>query len=126
MKKYDYMEAMIEDIRNYINENIDAEAVEDLDELEEQLNEDLWTVDSVTGNGSGSYTFDSAQARECVLENIDLLREAYDEFDTDAAAIGKQFLNEDWEAMDVTIRCYLLRRAISEALADFAFDVPLF
>lgn len=28
------------------------------------------------------------------------------------------FLSEDWEKMDVTIRCYLLGQAIAEVLDD--------
>ena len=126
MEKYNHMDAMIEDIRDYINENIDAEAVEDLDELEEQLCDDLWAEDSVTGNGSGSYTFNAWKAREYVLDNVDLLCEACEELCIDAATIGKNFLDEDWEYMDVTIRCYLLPRAISEALVGFTVDGPLF
>lgn len=55
---YDYREAVKDDVRNYIAENITIEAYKgQRDELEEMLNEDLWTADSVTGNGSGSYTF---------------------------------------------------------------------
>ena len=126
MEKYNYMEAITEDIRDYINENIDMSTVEDLDELEEQLREELWTEDSITGNGSGSYTFNARKAREYVLNNIDLLREVCEELGTDAAIIGEKFLNGEWEYMDVTIRCYLLPRAISDALVGFTVDGPLF
>lgn len=55
---YNYMNAMAEDIRDYITENINREDyTEDRDGLEEYLNDTLWTEDSVTGNASGSYTF---------------------------------------------------------------------
>lgn len=126
MEKYNYMEAMIEDIRDYINENIDAEAVEDLDELEEQLRYELCAEDSVTGSGSGSYTFNARKAREYVTGSLDLLREACEELCIDAATIGENFLNGNWGYMDVTIRRYLLPRAISDALVGFTVDGPLF
>lgn len=73
MNGYDYREAVKSDILEYIKYEIDFEDFEDLDELSEQLNEDLWTVDSVTGNASGSYTFNTYQAEENICHNLDLL-----------------------------------------------------
>ena len=52
MKDYNYLEAMKEDILQYIRDEIDLAEFDSLEELEEKLNDDLWTVDSVTGNGS--------------------------------------------------------------------------
>ena len=49
---------------------------EDLEELEQSLNDDLWTVDSVTGNASGSYTFNRYQAQAI----SEALEEVEDEF----------------------------------------------
>lgn len=115
---YNYLEAMKDDVMEYINNEINLEDYADRDELETALNDDLWTVDSVTGNGSGSYTFSRAQSKEYVTDNIDLLKDACDELGTDAATVVKWFLSEDWETMDVTIRCYLLGQAIGEALDD--------
>ena len=80
-------------------------------------NDDLFINDSITGNASGSYTFNSYTAKEYIFNNIDLLNEAITEFCEDDV-IGEKFLNEEWEWMDVTIRCYLLGQAISEALDD--------
>ena len=34
------------------------------------------------------------------------------------ASVNKRFLNEDWEYLDVTIRCYLLGQAINKALDE--------
>lgn len=120
---YNYLEEMKNDIATYLEENLEYKylgQVEDLEELEEKLNEDLWTEDSVTGNASGSYTFDRWEAQEYVSENLDLLKEACEEFETDAATVGNWFLSEEWETMDVTIRCYLLAFAISEVLEENA------
>lgn len=51
---YNYMEAMTEDIREYIKNEVTLSDYSDRDELEEHLNETLWIEDSVTGNASGS------------------------------------------------------------------------
>lgn len=115
---YNYLEAMEEDIKEYISNEINLADFTDRDELENSLYDDLFTEDSVTGNASGSYTFSRAQAQKYVTDNIDLLKDACEEFGTDAASVGEWFLSDDWEKMDVTIRCYLLGQAISEALDD--------
>jgi hypothetical protein len=111
---YNYNDAIRDDVREYINDNVDfSEWIDNRDGLEEQLNDDLWTVDSVTGNGSGSYWFNSWKAEEALMHNLDLLAEAVDEFGgcTDV-------LRDGAEACDVTIRCYLLPGAISDVLDE--------
>lgn len=100
-----------------------SEKMEDRDQFEQELNDDLWIDDSVTGNASGSYTFNSYRAREYVLADMDTVREALTEFCVDAETIGEKFLNEDWEYLDVTARCYVLGNAISEALDNIQYDV---
>ena len=121
MMNYNYLESMKEDIREYIINDSEL-SIDDLiynrSEIEEKLNEDLWTYDGVTGNASGSYTFNSYKAKEYVLDNMDLLEEMCNEFCIDAETIGKKFLDGAWEWMDVSIRCYLLGQAISEVLDD--------
>ena len=48
---YDYREAMTENVKEWIKQNIDlTEWTEDREGLEQQLNDDLWTEDSITGN----------------------------------------------------------------------------
>ena len=115
---YNYNEAVKNDVLDYIRNEVNFSEFEDLEELEQSLNDDLWTVDSVTGNASGSYTFNRYQAQEYVMDNIELLKEACEEFGTKTETVGEQFLNEEFEWMDVTIRCYLLVQAISEALEE--------
>jgi hypothetical protein len=124
---YNYREAMKDDIRQAIRENINLDDfINDRDGLEEKLNDDLFVDDAVTGNASGSYTFNSYQAGEYVKDNIDLCREALQEFCVEADTIAEKFLDEEWEYFDVTIRCYLLGECISYVLdemeADGAFD----
>jgi len=119
---YDYYVAMKDDIQEYINDNYTneelKEKLEDSEAFQEELNDDLWVTDSVTGNASGSYTFNRWTAREYVIENLDILKEALKEFGTDAATIGNNFLDEEWEYFDVTIRCYILSGVISEVLEE--------
>lgn len=113
MERYDYLEAVKEDVKEYIKDEIELKEFSSSDELENQLKETLWTVDSVTGNGSGSYTFNTYKAEEYICHNLDLLAEALEEFgDTENA------LKKGAEYCDVTIRCYLLGQAIAEVLED--------
>ena len=119
---YDYNEAIREDVREYIKDEIYLDEWRgNRDGLEEKLNEDLWTVDSVTGNASGSYTFNTYKAEEYICHNLDLLAEACEEFGS-----SMDVLKDGAEACDVTIRCYLLGGAISDVLdeleSDGAFD----
>lgn len=114
MAKYDYMAALKADIREYIEENRDYIDTGD----REALYDALWLVDSVTGNGSGSYTLSRDTARQYVLENLDLYIEAADEFCIALEEIGRQVKGGYWESMDVTVRCYLLGVAIDEVLEE--------
>lgn len=113
MERYNYLEAVKEDVKEYIKNEITLEDYSDRDKLEEHLNDTLWIEDSVTGNGSGSYTFNTWKAEENICHNLDLLAEAIEEFCCEANVIGK---GAEW--CDVTIRCYLLGQAISEVLDD--------
>ena len=121
-KKMTYLEQIKEDIRNHIKENYTneeiSEKMEDRDEFEEMLNDELWTDDNVTGNGSGSYTFDRSKAQEFVLADIETVQEALREFCVEADTIAKKFLESDWEYFDVTARCYVLSMGISEVLDE--------
>lgn len=115
MTNYNYLEAVTSDVLDYIKEEINLDEWKGNREgLEEKLNDELWTVDSVTGNASGSYTFNTWEAEENLAHNWDLLVEALDEFGQD----GTDVLRQGAEAMDVTIRCYLLGQAIAEALDE--------
>ncbi len=113
MEKYNYLEAVKEDVKEYIDDEITLKDFSDRDELEEKLNDDLWMDDSVTGNGSGSYTFNTYEAEENICNNLDLLAEACKEFGSEA-----DFLEKGAEWADVTIRCYLLGQAIGEVLDE--------
>jgi len=129
--KYNYLEAMQADIIEYLENDLELKNFTDdcgnvdREALSEFLNDELWTCDGVTGNASGSYTFNRLQAREYVIDNGELLEEAIREFCVDAETVAEKFLSEDWEYFDVTIRCYLLGQAIEKALDEFLPSVSI-
>lgn len=125
MERYNYYEAVADDVREYINNEINLdEWCGDRDGLEEQLNDDLFVSDSVTGNASGSYYCNVWKAEEALCHNLDLLADALEEFGDNS----EYLLKNGAEAADVTIRCYVLGSAIAEVLdeleADGAFEEP--
>ena len=111
MEKYNYMEAVTNDVLDYIAENDIKVTPDNRNEIYKQLNDLLRADDSVTGNASGSYTFCRCTAEENLCHNLDLLGEACAEF-------GCTPEYDNPEACDVTIRCYLLGAAISAALDE--------
>lgn len=117
MEKYDYLSAVESDVREYIENNVNFHDYSDLDEMKEDLNEKLFVEDSVTGNASGSYTFNAWKAEEYLCHNLDLLAEASEEFGG-----SSDILSDGAETCDVTIRCYLLGQAIENVAPDMWQD----
>lgn len=117
MEKYDYLSAVESDVRAYIEDNVNFHDYSDLDEMKEDLNEKLFVDDSVTGNASGSYTFNAWKAEEYLCHNLDLLAEANEEFGG-----SSDILSDGAEMCDVTIRCYLLGQAIENVAPDMWQD----
>ena len=111
--EYNYAEAVKEDVLEYIKNEIDFSDFNSIEELAEKLQDTLFTEDSVTGNASGSYYCNSWKAEEAIAHNWDLLTEALEEFGGSENPIEK---GAEW--CDVTIRCYLLGQAISEAIEE--------
>ena len=114
---YDYYANVKDDVLTYINDEICPGEFWDRNELESHLNDELFYDDSVTGNGYGSYTRNRSQAKEYVLDNTDLLKEIIEEFDSKDQLID-WFFNDDYESMDVIIRCYILDSCINDALDE--------
>lgn len=115
---YNYLENVKEDIKEYLKNNYNVETVEEIEEIDkENLYDELFIEDSVTGNASGSYTFSTYEAEENICHNLDLLKEALEAFCSDLNYL------ENPEACDVTIRCYLLGNAIEEAIQELIEEV---
>ena len=115
--RYNYLAAVTAGVLDYIKENGITVTADNREEIADQLHDDLWVCDSVTGNGSGSYTFNSWTAETYICHNLDLLAEAVEEFGG-----GMDVLKDGAEACDVAIRCYLLPQAISAALDEVEED----
>ena len=117
---YDYKEAMKSDIRDWMEENTDYSHL-DKAEQEEMLYDVMWVSDSITGNASGSYTFNRFEARENFFNDCDsedYLDQMVDEGFISREDIGKQICASNWEIIDVWIRCLLL----AEVLHDVLFE----
>lgn len=114
---YNYHDAIKSDILDYIRDNFTADEIAEKlagrDEWEQELNDDLWTADSVTGNASGSYYCNAYAAEEAICHNWDILADAIAEFGGDT-----DILRQGAESCDVTIRCYLLGECLAAALDE--------
>lgn len=115
MANYDYRSEVCEDIRNYIEEQDIKVTTSTKDDLYQELYDELFVDDSVTGNASGSYTFNAWRAEEYLCHNMCLLQEACEEF-------GCEPKLDSAEWCDVTIRCYLLGQCLSEVLDELEED----
>lgn len=113
---YNYKEALKEDISAYIYEaEIDVNKLKRNGEAREALLDELWVADSVTGNGCGSYYCNAYKAEEALCHNLGLLEEAMFEFGCDMS----KALRKGAEYCDVTIRLYLLNKALNEVIEDW-------
>lgn len=108
--KYRYIPTMVEDIKSAVSYDPELEREEDEsdDDYADRLYEAL-IVSGVTGNESGSYTYNSTEAMGFVADNWDLMVEAYEQM-----ALEAKIADFDPETADVVIRCYLLGEAIAE------------
>lgn len=119
---YDYREAVKDSVIDWLEES--REEVEarhsqmDEDEFVEWVTDKCVMSDSVTGNASGSYTFSTWKAEECLCHNFDLLVEAVGDYGGVAKDVG-QFIMKGAETCDVIIRCYVLYEMVGQAIEEF-------
>ena len=118
MEQYDYLNAVINDVKAAIEDLGEEEKNElaglDEDGKKEYLYDLFWDYDRVTGNASGSYTFSAWEAEENLCHNGDLIEEM-------AHCYGYSFgqlADLGPEGVDVAIRCYVLPQAISRVLEE--------
>lgn len=119
MEMYNYYECVRQDVYNYVTEylnyDIQLRTSGDIDAIISTLEDAVFVADAVTGNSSASYFCSAYLAEEALSHNLDLLAEACKEFDSiDIIARGA-------EACDVTIRCYLCRNYVADAVQSY-FD----
>jgi len=103
--KYDYEEAVRQDVREYLEEHAEGRIG---GRERDRLFDDMFVSDSVTGNASGSYTCNAWKAEGYLCHNEDLREECAEEFCIDAYA-GAGRGAEYW---DVSIRCMMLGRVL--------------
>ena len=119
---YDYKEAIVKDIKEYIDANqMFPEPDETYDDYIQRLESDLWGVDEITGNGSFYY----ASEEECenyIGHGIRFLIEVITEWDLDLAK-SKQFRDAPARYLDCLIRCYLLGVSIDKAIEELNYEV---
>ena len=105
MTLQDYREELKNDLLSFAEES--KGYVNDL----EQFRDNAFVEDTVTGNGSGSYTFNSKQAEENIKDLI---------FDEELLRMFKDFgydhvpFEKGPEYIDVSIRCFLVDEVINE------------
>ena len=123
MEKYDYREAIINDLKDWIiNETDILENISNIDDDDfiEWLEDEAFSQDSITGNGLEYYDTEE-KCSEYLSGNYDLLYKAAYKFymDDDINNVIKHYQNKSLARyFDRAIRCYLLRECIEEALKE--------
>lgn len=118
MESYNYKEAVVEDVYDYLVENEITWSSYNRDRVEGNLQDELF-VSGVTGNDNGSYTFSTSKAHQYIQGDrnaMQYIREMARDFGCSGEDLSEHFMDEDWEWFDVSIRCYLLYGAISDAM----------
>lgn len=121
MNYNDYYEEVKNDAIEAIDEQFDN-GCWDEDTEWDVVYDNLFVDDSVTGNGSGSYTFNAFKARENVSEAIfdDRIVCALDNIGCDAEQIMNYIRENDPESIDVCIRCAMLNEVYDEIERHFS------
>lgn len=84
--------------------------------------DNLFLDDAVTGNSSGSYTFNAAKARENVADAIwdDKVLNALEEIGCSADQLADYLRDNDPESIDVCIRCAMISEVYDEVERHFS------
>ena len=122
MNFIDYRNAVISDAEDVIAECFDNGTYDEETDFND-VYDNLFVDDAVTGNASGSYTFNSAQAKENIKDAVfdDDICESLEQIGIDAIQIGQYLGNNDYETLDVCIRCAVLGDVCGE-IADYFHD----
>ncbi len=121
---YNYKMAVRRDLVDAMQEEREQIDGMDVEELRDYLNDRFFDSDCVTGNASGSYTFNRYQAKVNVLGDdysFEYLADAEEEGFITAEELGQWILDGNWEPIDVIIRCYLLPQVIDDVIAKERF-----
>ena len=108
MTREEYIEQIQNDLMEIYGDQLKAilQAPEqDQDNLLYEIEDKAFCNDSITGNASGSYTFNAYEARSNVEDAEDVIQDLINDYCIDAKTIAEKIFN--WEYWDVSIRCYL-------------------
>lgn len=105
MEIYNYYNEVKKSVLDFMEENDYTTENKNSDELYDEC----FISDDVTGNASGSFFCNTFKAEEAVCHNWALIGDAWNEFCLDAKELSR---GADY--IDVTLRCYVLGSVISE------------
>lgn len=120
---YNYLEAMVEDITEWMEDNyFNISEYTDLEEAHEYLHDELWDEDDITGNGEMGYAA-RVDYENYLCHNWDALIDAIENFGVDTNTIitilQKRDVNIILQWCDTLIRLNTLDMAIETALDDW-------
>jgi len=107
----------LEDNKETILELLKEKEVDLYDEQEvsDTIVENFTYSDEITGNGSGSFTFNTNEAKNIVSENIDDIVTILNELDYNVnEKVGEAFIEGGWEELDVIARSFVLSQSATE------------
>jgi len=112
----------LEDNKETILELLKEKEVDlhDEQEVSDTIVENFTNSDEITGNGSGSFTFNTNEAKDIVSENIDDVVTILNELGYNAnEKVGEAFIEGRWEELDVMARSF----ALSQSATEFANEL---
>ena len=115
MNYNDYYEQVKNDAIAAINEQFNG-GYWDADTQWDIAYDNLFSDDAVTGNASGSYTFNTYKARQNVADAVwdERVLDVLLDMGVDGHAVAQYLHDNDPEGLDVCIRCAMLSRVYGE------------
>lgn len=122
MNYNDYYQQVKNDAIAAIDEQFDCGYWDGNTEWDVVYYDNLLVNDGVTGNGSGSYFFNAAKAREAVADAIwdKKVLNALSEIGISGDRIAQYLRDNDAESLDVCIRCAMLGEVYGEIEEHFS------
>lgn len=117
MEKYDYYIEVTNDVECCMDENkFDLSQFENREEAIEFLRDELWSEDSITGNGPNGYATEE-ECEEFLCHNWDLVIEGFDTFGVSIPDLRAQYKKKNLARyIDCFVLLYVLDSAIEGAL----------
>lgn len=113
---YDYRSEVKRDVEIWIRDNWDFDSSADWDEVQEELSDEMWADDNVTGNGGAGYAnFETIEP--WVKDNLRFAFEALDEWGESLSDLPHEY-EKFITYLDISIRCYFLDECITEVLEE--------